>query len=245
MYCQSGLAPAFLPHLAAHVAAPVQSPLAWRPGAVEAALGPKPDSKNQRLARDRHTLLPWGALQEMLQRIAAAGRDREAYVRQAEAEQHYVEMLQGTVLRPKRRPQGAGVDVSAAGNEVAAAAAADAAAAAAAAAAPGPAGAGGAGRVGGAAGTAAAAVAAAAAAGAASRLEAGLQAGMHQQQAGHHWESASELSVVAALCCLLMYAWLRGGTLLRPSVARLLAAKGARPSSSPPAHEPGSGLHCS
>lgn len=65
-------------------------------------------TKNTRLMRDRHTVLPLGALRDMLQRVAAAGRDRGRYLAQRAAGRHYVELHPGGVLKPKCGPQNPG-----------------------------------------------------------------------------------------------------------------------------------------
>lgn len=59
-----------------------------------------PTPHPRRYKRDRHTTLPFAALREMLVRIAAAGRDREKYLQQVEARQHYVKLLPGAELQP-------------------------------------------------------------------------------------------------------------------------------------------------
>lgn len=94
----------------------LQDPALSRPGAQEAA-HPSRYGRNTRHMRDRHTHLPWGALREMVQRVAAAGRDAERYARQVAAQQHYVELLPGGWLRPKRRPGEPGVYVGGQGGE--------------------------------------------------------------------------------------------------------------------------------
>lgn len=53
-----------------------------------------------RYKRDRHIILPFPALQEMLQRIAAAGRDRTKYVQQRSSKEAYVQLKPGGVLEP-------------------------------------------------------------------------------------------------------------------------------------------------
>lgn len=77
----------------------LQSPLAWKPGPVEVA---HPERKrDSHVMRDRHVILPPSALQEMLLRIAAAGRSQDRYLAQRQAGRHYVEMQQGGLLQPK------------------------------------------------------------------------------------------------------------------------------------------------
>ena len=53
-----------------------------------------------RYARDRHTTLPFAALQTMLERIAATGGDREEYRKYLPSKQHHVELLPGGVIKP-------------------------------------------------------------------------------------------------------------------------------------------------
>lgn len=53
-----------------------------------------------RYSRDRHIILPFSALQEMLQRIAAAGHSLEAYMKQRSQKQHYVQLMPNNALVP-------------------------------------------------------------------------------------------------------------------------------------------------
>ena len=85
----------------------VEDPAASRPSPNEAALPAGTVTKDQRLMRDRHTVLPLGALRDMLLRVAAAGRDRGRYLTQRAAGRHYAELHPGGVLKPKCGPQAA------------------------------------------------------------------------------------------------------------------------------------------
>lgn len=53
-----------------------------------------------RYKQDRHVILPFPVLQEMLQRIAAAGRDRAKYIKQRQGREAYVQLVPGGVLQP-------------------------------------------------------------------------------------------------------------------------------------------------
>ncbi|KAL4427722.1 hypothetical protein ABPG75_001811 [Micractinium tetrahymenae] len=60
----------------------------------------KVNPDDSRYKRDRHTTLSFAALREMLSRIAAAGRDKEKYLKQVERKEHYVQLLPGGELQP-------------------------------------------------------------------------------------------------------------------------------------------------
>lgn len=76
-----------------------QDPALSKPSQLEAARPAREGSSGQlKEARDRHVLLPFDALQAMLLQIAAAGRRRDAHLRQRGSGEHYAELLPGGQL---------------------------------------------------------------------------------------------------------------------------------------------------
>ena len=83
----------------------IESPLAWKPSDAEAADPTR--ATDLRMIRDRHVLLPPAALQQMVLRVAVAGRSRPRYLAQRQAGRHYAELHQGGVLKPHCLAHGA------------------------------------------------------------------------------------------------------------------------------------------
>lgn len=74
-----------------------EDPRASKPSQREADnLNPEPNQ----FKRDRHVILPFDALREMLERVAGAGRSRARYLRQRERGLTYAELLPGGYLSP-------------------------------------------------------------------------------------------------------------------------------------------------
>lgn len=86
--------------------APPATPPATHAAQDEAASKPsqreveKVNPDDARYKRDRHIILPFPALQDMLQRIAAAGRDRTKYIQQRQSKVSYMQLKPGGVLEP-------------------------------------------------------------------------------------------------------------------------------------------------
>ncbi|EFN56638.1 hypothetical protein CHLNCDRAFT_144434 [Chlorella variabilis] len=77
----------------------IEDPALSKPSQLEAARPAREGSSGQlKEARDRHVLLPFDALQAMLLQIAAAGRRRDAHLRQRGSGEHYAELLPGGQL---------------------------------------------------------------------------------------------------------------------------------------------------